>query len=949
MTYLEWNNSIARHFFNPDHAGKDIQLFITKQEIINLAKGNFKETSDKEIWIDFLRKLKFGLPGSGEFPDIFDKALHSFHFWKRLVPKKAIGDSDIRYPTYISYLVFTVLPLIEIQGDYNANNYYDRLDDFIKENNLTQINKGSELQNLRGKLKGIDNLWNDLSNWANEIKNGELGIFKSIVFTHTTWRFVGKPFSQCVLTPKAIRKLPDFFYVSGLTPKTFYQDEIFKNHLVRNGLTILGLKPSIIELIKKGNKDEIGQSIIETVKTEFNEWTGEEHEIVLKDGTEKKIRKNTVVPLKLQFKTNEDGEIAISFRAYYTTEPPPELKFDEFDDIYENEKWSRTLRRPFKESFELKDVNNKWKAVFDSKNIRLLIRGGYFQLGSDFWIETEKLSRVEEIYLLCKDNIKDSIKEWCQNCCSDFRDENTLINIPSGYSLFWFKNPFKSHEQFQQLKVYENKTISLRAGTGLKIGYLTYLNEMLPEVEISNADGNEKVYIKYEDENEKVFLSKHSSIGGIWLLPQNILLNKSFNIQIENGFIEGVRRTYKIGEASHLDLSNEVLPLRNKFNDVIENATEFIQGNRIQNITAINKVVDEQSFSSTSKAVIQKEENLNFKDNTLLKWLIGVRECDTKKYNEAFETILHGTFEGEQLRVQERRKSSINILDYLGYVDYNYVDDKIFTLPPKLISIPTNRGRKALLIGGRNEKLINEMIDYCSKSNNLISLSVKKQSENNLQMLIPDSILFESNSSKEFENIANYFTIEFDEWYLLRLKNILPTLNQYEQFTISKGSSESWEKFRLEKKVFRKESLKFELDSDYDKNYSLTECRPNYIPEFALWINQSYYTIDKNWGKYLFINHCSPKYRGYGGHEYSKPNEVYVNSNKLFIPASLTMPKFFSRILLQLSGEAPDFKQLNLKGETIYYNVYRNIPPLFIDNFFKFKLNMIIETTNLAI
>ena len=41
-----------------------------------------------------------------------------------------------------------MLPLIEIQGDYNANNYYDRLADFLEENDIKQ--------NLRGKLRGID-------------------------------------------------------------------------------------------------------------------------------------------------------------------------------------------------------------------------------------------------------------------------------------------------------------------------------------------------------------------------------------------------------------------------------------------------------------------------------------------------------------------------------------------------------------------------------------------------------------------------------------------------------------------------------------------------------------------------------------------------------------------------------------------------------------------------
>lgn len=392
MNFLEWNNLIAKHFFNPDQAGKDIHLFITKQEIINLAKENFNEETDQEIWEDYLRKLKNGLPGSSGFPDIFDKAIYAFQQWKK-PHLKSIEGVEIKYPPYIAHLVFAVLPLIEIQGDYYATNYYDRLKDFLDENKIQQ--------NLRNKLRNIDELWADLSHWSTNIKNGELGCFKELLFTHETRKFVYKPFSQCVLTPKAIRKLPDFFYATGFVPKTFYQDEFFRQQLCsRNGISILELKASVVEIIKK-QTDEIGQSIVETVKSEFNQWTGEEHEIVLKDGIEKKIRKNTVVPLKLQFKVNEDGEIVFSYRVKYSSEPPSELKFEEFEDIYENEHWSRTLKRDYKDSFELKDTNNKWKAVFDFKNIRLLIRGGYFQLGNDFFIETEKLSRVEEMYLLC--------------------------------------------------------------------------------------------------------------------------------------------------------------------------------------------------------------------------------------------------------------------------------------------------------------------------------------------------------------------------------------------------------------------------------------------------------------------------------------------------------------------------------------------------------------------
>ena len=86
--------------------------------------------------------------------------------------------------------------------------------------------------------------------------------------------------------------------------------------------------------------------------------------------------------------------------------------------------------------------------------------------------------------------------------------------------------------------------------------------------------------------------------------------------------------------------------------------------------------------------------------------------------------------------------------------------------------------------------------------------------------------------------------------------------------------------------------------------------------------------------------------KGYGqGNYFARPNEIFCNANSLAIPASLPLPKLFSRIILQLSGEAPDFKQMNLKEKNVWYNIYRNIPSQFTENFFRFILNMNIETT----
>jgi hypothetical protein len=51
MNYTEWNNFIAGHFFKPENAGKDIVLYLTKQDLINYSKNGFL----------LLLMIKFGL------------------------------------------------------------------------------------------------------------------------------------------------------------------------------------------------------------------------------------------------------------------------------------------------------------------------------------------------------------------------------------------------------------------------------------------------------------------------------------------------------------------------------------------------------------------------------------------------------------------------------------------------------------------------------------------------------------------------------------------------------------------------------------------------------------------------------------------------------------------------------------------------------------------------
>ena len=134
MKYLEWNNLIANHIFNPENAGKDVYLYITKPDIINIGKTKFIDEQDSVIWEDFLTKIKIGILGSKK--DIIGKVLDCYMLWNKKPRPISIDSVDLFYPPYIAYLALFVLPLTEVHDDFNANNYYGRLNKFLAENDF---------------------------------------------------------------------------------------------------------------------------------------------------------------------------------------------------------------------------------------------------------------------------------------------------------------------------------------------------------------------------------------------------------------------------------------------------------------------------------------------------------------------------------------------------------------------------------------------------------------------------------------------------------------------------------------------------------------------------------------------------------------------------------------------------------------------------------------------
>ncbi|MET7253993.1 hypothetical protein [Dyadobacter fermentans] len=927
MNYLEWNNIIAEHLFNPAKAGKDVYIYVTKEDVINLGKNQFEDQSAEMVWQSFIGKIKSGLPGSAGYPDIIDKATHVYSKWKAPGINKRIDGIELKYPPYVAYLAFLVMPLVDILDNLNSSNYYDRLGNFLSDNNVNQ--------NLRNRLKEIETLWSDLSSWANIVKNGEFGYFRMQRFTHQNWVYVGKMFSQCVFPPKAVKKLPELFLQSGMIPGSNYSRDQIKGYLLKCGSSILHLPANVIDVVRKSDTNELGQSIIETVRREYCKWTGESHSID-ETGHLPQIKRNDIASrIYLQFRLlSNTGKIDFSFRLKTETEFPEDLTFNNVEIHEEKAGYSKTLYLPFKPAFQIKDDFNRWIATHPDKDVRLFIGGGLLQLSNDYWIETDTLSRINWMYLLCKKSKCEEIKNWLEDHCQKYADETDYIGMPSGYSLFKFLNPKAGLDTVPELGLQLGKSIQLVSA--LKYDFRTFTNDYLPEVEIQNSDGSELVYLQYKHSTERVYLKKGNVNDNLWSLPKEISLHSDFNIRIEDEDLMENETTYKIISTNDTipALDDSKLPKRNSFGQITDDdlsvyaiGSNTIGSNLLKQELYIHIFKGKQEDISIPVSDVSYQ---NEKGNILLSFLTSKGAISAQEFYAAFDFIYSKSFDGttirENINYSKIKKASLNYFDYLGYLDYEYSTNSVVINPPQFVFLPAAKGRKVLLIGGRNASLVNAIIDTARQYELLVE--VTPQLESNEEMLLPDAITIRSfgNASQGYGErrlieFSNELGIKFSptEFVQVSLQQFCSDVREYEADLLKNRETTAtymdWARYLFDPDAMR---LQKSYSDDFDKSFALLEYRLRpWEFHHRLWVKEKCYIVEKNWAQYIALKN------------YSK--QVILKGNgKVGIPLSLPLPRLLAESILLCSGIAPAITFIGGIG----YRVYENIPSIFIDNLF---------------
>lgn len=935
MNYLQWNNGIGRVFFNEEKAEKEVHLFVTKHDVVKAGKEQGIDGSDESIFLDYIKAIRRGLPGQPYSSNILEHSIYAYRKWQKRPIK--IDGMPVEYPLYINYLALFVLPLTEInEPDLRADAYYPRIKSFLRKYNLPSMP-------TQNKHSNWNMLWNDLFNWSFEEKNTELGYFELHPFKkNERWVYVGIPLSQSIFPIHAVRQLPKFFEASGLVPGDEVDGSVLRKLLLMNGERHLGLPNRVLNAIRD-SKNELGQSIISLVKRNYQGWTGITDQY---DSDTETIRKgNTIAQLRLCI----EGDRARGYRTYYRLftklDFPEDLTFmydgREYRCHQFGQGWSKPLSLPFREGVELQDDLNKWRAKFPDKDIRLLIEGKNFHLSG--WVEVPNLV-ASKMLLLAKEGQSVSVEEW-GDCFSkgDFK-KLSPVGIPRGYVLYEICDPPISHPDIPALQFKPDRQVIISGG--IKTGVRTWLNDGLPDVELENGSGNETTYLIYENSDEKVYLKRKCIDQPVWALPADIRINKGFYVKVEGIAAKGEQLKNYITDSQGKveELDEETLPARDKFGQVIKRGTDlpFAIGSRLL-------VADERSLwlkqerytrdfrpENTLGEFTQTSSNEFHSYNELpLTFLTVKGESNVKDYFEAFEWVYQKRFspdeiESHSIGLSRLKRWSLNYLDYMGFLDYEYSTKRIVVNPPQFLLIPARSGRKVLLVGGRTPEFTYKIKEMATKEG--LYFNVEPQDSSLSPFLLPATVTltgFSKNSGNEIESklrkVAEICSISFDPTKLpqFRLAEFSGNIDDYSSQSIP---DERFDDSGWPSRVFDPDSLQFTpINSEnIDRSYSLVEYRlTEYTFKHRLWNNGVPYAINKNWGRYMIL-------------KYYRKDIIFNDRGKniVAIPAALPLPRLISEAMTLFSGKAPKRLFLEIGGVKTWFNIYENIPPVFAYNYF---------------
>lgn len=961
MRYFDWNIAIGNYFFNYEKVGKSVHLFISPSEIGEIGINRFGFASEEDAIIDYYNALSTGYAGFVKTDSIIKKAEILFALWNERkagifkwnktdlqIDGSCITDqsTQITYPFYLAMLTILIMPLTGYDEDFRANAYYPRLNKFLRDNSLDNGNIGAVDFGI------IDKLWDDLCSWSTTIYKTDIGIFSVGHFGNRNWIHVGKVFAQCVLTPSDIKNLPKLFSLAGFMPDTNIPIGIMKNALLRNGAEI-GFSRNAIKILKDGDSD-LQSVIINIAKGEHYKWKGN---VERKQG-EKVDEKEAWVHARLfsSFTIDKVNEkIEHCYFVYSTNDFPDNLSYNNLPIKSLSNGFSYPIRAEFNPSLAFQDKYNKWKSIPVLDDI-ILYRNNVNGVPNDYWIQADKLYPTSKMYLLCSDLKKESIIQWGNSAFSNgnFREAD-LDGIPQGYTLYSISHPQEGHPDEPTLQLQTHLEIQFIGG--LKVKNRVFLNYYLPKIRIEGVGETAKVYAQLTQSDTRIYLIKSTPFGEEWLFPESMPLDEDFVVKVED--IEALETYPHQIVSSYVEITgmeDNNHPVRDNYDEITQSVSEsYIIGNNAQMPNLSQQAGDLHEFwgsQQVSTPYSQEQFDYNHsKGNVLLYYISLLERCNTQTFGFAFDTVFTSENMFDNLNKSSLRtvkRYALIYLDYLGYIDFDYVQQQIVINKPQLMLIPDKTEIRACLIGARSEVFVNRLFEYAKQE--FINISILRQDDFFQGYLIPDTIVLTPQNRQNatvglsvLEKLAQHFGIGFDfiekpyrqpkiiQW---GLRNFSADLSGYRNNMYEKRHTEETD-YPYKRDTFSVNTLKFERSEEnepLDKELSLVQYNIHYEWLYRFWNNATCYDVDRSWGQFLLLSGC-------------KKDVIYYDEEHKILgaPSHVHLPKFIAKSLILLSGRIPSFQSIHINGNYISYQLYKNVPKTFAENLFR-KLEQSVQS-----
>jgi hypothetical protein len=973
MKYLEWNNAIVNHFFNAENEEQEITLYFSEDIIKEIGGENFPLPEDGYVE-DFFRALRSGVPGTlntdyiQRIVDLEDRYLKGC---------RRIEDVSFNYPPYLTYLLAFILPFTsgELQEGFRMTNFHDIVKTYFESKRLTEDYK----RQIKLRLNEIDFLWTKIFDWLFEKKNLTLGYIEKIENPAPNRKYVSKFEYHIIFRKEQEDKLSIIFDNNNILPDEPIDESIIRQLLIDNA-NELRLTP---DTINKISKDEyIGEKIVKRALNYYKNWDGTNKDDYSKSSSDNETRNRGFsrkrIVLCLDFNLLSQKIECKYFRLYsvggfpedFTVIDSNKERYKGIEQFSQNSNYSNPITdcfQNFNQSIELVDRANRIKYSWKAKELYIFKRDSQL---SD-WVEISQIefNAGKTLIITRKSYFEDNLKKWFEdNSIPENHKKIYTNNEKNNLPCDWLALTIDKITQYQHPYLQE-----LRTATGIapQINFdkefftdACLFANILPNVWIDNNEVNNcSITAKYKDGTEIPLQNITDSTKFRFSSQHLARKNQEFKLKYE--YIEYPRylKIIDFEQKKPNDEIKKIQPKRNLIGNTIkytEPSVDYFQGiehcfssEKIQNLRPKQDIIETyahifKNTEETSSCSQNLGYDQKYKGNILLNYI----STKGKLTKTDFDNIVFRLLENSTVSYNPKKQIRYTLYDLqnLGYVDYDAEQGVVCINKSSLVIKPSESGTTLILIGARDNKFVNDILEYSKGGSCFIDI------KDSTRELLPQTILikFKKYNHEIINDFATHFNLQFKHEEKLFTQFALANtynLKEWEMF-VHKTSELNIAGDFEGGEIFDIEILQFgEKQSNFDKTLALLRFQNinGYKTVYRLWYKtKSYHIAEQNYGIYLYLylyrqvkteQHLSERDKGeINSYEFSSKEQSIrmktnillfdVSKNWLGVPLNCALPKYCSIAFTLLSGEKPEIHSYNNKS----YLIYKNVPFLFCNN-----------------